>query len=127
MHNHASNSMSEATDSSNSLQRQTAGTQPIEAVHRRDSTDRNVSEMIDVFEIAISNQAYVEDLSKHLEKRAEHMRGNLNLFMLYFIFHGVFFLIFVVQNYFFYDESRFQYCFFVLFVFYVRFIVDHIR
>ena len=59
-------------------------------------------------------------------KRKQNVETMLYVFISYFSFHGAFFLVFSLQNYFFYSENRFQFCFVILIVFYTRFIVGHI-
>lgn len=60
------------------------------------------------------------------DKRTKNVRQMLNSFMLYFLYHGLFFLVFSGQNYYFYDEERFQYCFGILILFYATFVIDHV-
>ena len=40
-----------------------------------------------------------------LDKRRKNVDEALNLFMSYFVYHGVFFVIFSVQNYYYYREN----------------------
>ena len=48
--------------------------------------------------------------------------------MLYFAFHGIFFLTLSAQNYYHYDghTNRFQYAFIILIIFYFTFIIDYV-
>ena len=50
----------------------------------------------------------------------------VNLFMLYFAYHGLFFAIFSAQNYYYYAENQFEGSFIILIIFYLRFIVHYI-
>ena len=50
----------------------------------------------------------------------------LNLFLLYFVYHGLFFAVFSAQNYYYYADNQFQICFLILVIFYLRFIVHYI-
>ena len=61
------------------------------------------------------------------EKRLKEVKDVLNAFNAYFAYHGVFFLFFSAQNYFLYEENGLQLCFIVLVVFYMQFVVSHIR
>ena len=50
----------------------------------------------------------------------------LAVFMSYFVFHGAFFAVFSAQSYWFFEQDQYQFCFIVLILFYMKFVVQHI-
>ena len=66
-------------------------------------------------------------MTMDLAKRKKNVANMLNSFMSYYAYHGLFFLVFSAQNYFFPSEDRYQFCFFILVIFYLQFVVGHVR
>lgn len=61
-----------------------------------------------------------------MNKRRKNVEEAMNTFMSYFLYHGVFFLVLSCQNYYFYSEGAFQFCFLILVVFYIQFVIKHV-
>ena len=76
----------------------------------------------------INQEALTEELTMNLEKREKNVRDTLKKFMLYFLFHGVFFITLSAQNFYAYDghTTRFQYAFLILILFYLTFIIEYV-
>lgn len=68
----------------------------------------------------------MEELTTDQQKRLKNVSEMLGLFMSYFVFHGLFFVVFSAQSYWFHADNQFQLCFAVLTLFYTKFVVQHI-